>query len=44
MGEQDPGEIRRQALAYLASHTVITLATDGPEGVWAASSSDGEAS
>jgi uncharacterized protein YhbP (UPF0306 family) len=36
VGEQDPEEIRRQALAYLASHTVMTLATDGPEGLWAA--------
>lgn len=36
MGEPDPEEIRRQALAYLENHTVMTLATDGPEGLWAA--------
>jgi uncharacterized protein YhbP (UPF0306 family) len=28
--------LRQQALAYLAQHHVMTLATDGPEGVWAA--------
>lgn len=36
VSEPDPEEIRRQALAYLESHTVMTLATDGPEGLWAA--------
>lgn len=36
MGEPDPEEIRRRALAYLENHTVMTLATDGPEGLWAA--------
>lgn len=36
MSERNPGEIRRQALAYLERHTVLTLATDGPEGLWAA--------
>lgn len=36
VGEPDSEEIRRQALAYLESHTVMTLATDGPEGLWAA--------
>lgn len=36
VGEQDMDVIRRQALVYLESHTVMTLATDGPEGVWAA--------
>lgn len=28
--------VRRQALDYLESHRVLTLATWGPEGVWAA--------
>jgi uncharacterized protein len=29
-------QLRRKALAYLASHQVMTLATDGPLGLWAA--------
>lgn len=28
--------LREQALAYLAAHTTLTLATSGPEGPWAA--------
>jgi uncharacterized protein YhbP (UPF0306 family) len=35
----DPGQIaerRRQALAYLERHTVLSLATYGRQGVWAA--------
>lgn len=34
--EPAPEEIRRQAIAYLENHTVMTLATNGPEGLWAA--------
>jgi uncharacterized protein YhbP (UPF0306 family) len=30
----DPGERRDQALAYLARHTVLSLATHGSQGVW----------
>ncbi|MFZ1396430.1 MAG: pyridoxamine 5'-phosphate oxidase family protein [Candidatus Promineifilaceae bacterium] len=33
MAERDP---RALALQYLATHQVMTLATSGPEGVWAA--------
>ncbi|MCP4423432.1 MAG: pyridoxamine 5'-phosphate oxidase [Chloroflexi bacterium] len=29
-------EVEQRTLAYLRSHQVITLATDGPEGLWAA--------
>ena len=29
-------EARARALAYVAGHHVMTLATHGPEGVWAA--------
>lgn len=29
-------EVRANALAYLAAHHVMTLATTGPDGVWAA--------
>jgi uncharacterized protein len=29
-------EVRQQALAYLAEHRVMTLATTGPAGLWAA--------
>ncbi|MFQ5420132.1 MAG: pyridoxamine 5'-phosphate oxidase family protein [Anaerolineae bacterium] len=29
-------DLRRQALDYLQSHQVLTLATTGPKGVWAA--------
>jgi uncharacterized protein YhbP (UPF0306 family) len=36
LGEQKSDEIRRQTLAYLEGHTVMTLATVGPEGLWAA--------
>ncbi len=31
-----PRNVRQLALAYLASHQVMTLATTGPSGVWAA--------
>jgi uncharacterized protein YhbP (UPF0306 family) len=31
-----PGELRRQARAYLEEHRVLTLATSGPLGLWAA--------
>ncbi|MEW5987985.1 MAG: pyridoxamine 5'-phosphate oxidase family protein [Chloroflexota bacterium] len=30
------GQLREQALAYLATHHVMTLATHGPLGLWAA--------
>lgn len=29
-------KLQQEALAYLANHTVITLATHGPNGIWAA--------
>ncbi len=36
MSDSDPGLLRRQVLDYLAKHTVMTLATTGPDGPWAA--------
>ena len=36
LGKHDADGLRRQALDYLQQHTVVTLATGGPEGLWAA--------
>jgi uncharacterized protein YhbP (UPF0306 family) len=36
MAESTPRNPRDLALAYLANHQVMTLATTGPRGVWAA--------
>ena len=36
MGRKQDDDIRRSALAYLESHWVMTLATSGAEGPWAA--------
>ena len=36
MSADDLAEARRQALAYLDGHQVMTLATYGPQGLWAA--------
>jgi uncharacterized protein YhbP (UPF0306 family) len=36
MSNSDPGLLRQQVLDYLAKHTVMTLATMGPDGPWAA--------
>jgi uncharacterized protein YhbP (UPF0306 family) len=32
----DPNTLRQTALRYLRDHHVMTLATDGPQGLWAA--------
>lgn len=32
----DSADARERALAYLAAHQVMTLATNGPQGLWAA--------
>ncbi len=36
LGDRLMASVRKQTLSYLASHNVVTLATQGPEGPWAA--------
>ena len=36
MAPDGAGELRRQARSYLEAHRVLTLATNGPLGLWAA--------
>jgi hypothetical protein len=36
MSDSYQGRLRQQVLDYLEQHTVMTLATTGPEGLWAA--------
>ncbi len=36
VNKNDSRLVREQALAYIASHHVVTLATNGSEGLWAA--------
>lgn len=35
-GEDDPQAVRDRALTFISQHHVVTLATSGPEGLWAA--------